>query len=128
MSYRSDKYPDSLDFSALNDLIKGDVPTKAKAEYHVQGFLFGRILGEPAPAVASASLDDGTTEFAVAPVVIHEAEVDAAVPFTEDELKLADHVVGDPITDVIIIVRIVATLRKYAPAFYNFIRQYIVAK
>ena len=128
MSYRSDKYPDSLDFAALNDLIKGDVPTKAKSEYHVQGFLFGRILGEPAPAVAGASLDDDTTEFAVAPVVIHEAEVDAAVPFTEAELEVGEDVKGGILTDVIVIVRIVATLRKYAPAFYNFIRPYIVTK
>lgn len=129
MSYRDLKYPENLDFSALNDIIKGDNAAKAKAEYHVQGFLFGRILGEPnppAPMVSGQSENDDTTVFS--PALIHPAEIESAKPFSTEEISVMKPVSAGPIADVILVIRLIATIRKYAPAFYDFLKQYIVSR
>lgn len=116
MSYRDHKYPTDLDWAALNDLIKGDTPTKVKAGLHIVEFVASRYPGEPTDVQPIGSLP------------INEAAIEGAAPFDIEEVQSYEEEgvnAKQGFGEIVLILRLLATLRKYAPDFLAFAKKLI---
>lgn len=115
MSYLEHKYPDALDWQAVSDLIRNPtVPVKVKAGLHIVEFVAGQYPGEPGdvtPIGAPPATGMG---------------VETAAPFDLEEVQAYEEEGVDAKTgfgEVVLILRLLATLKKYAPELLDFARK-----
>lgn len=116
MSYREHLYPTALDWQAVQDLIRQpDLPVKVKAGLHIVEFVAGNWPGEPEalrPIGASAPFS--------------ETAIETAAPFDLEEAQTFEEEAIDAKTgfgEVVLILRLLATLKKYAPELLDFARK-----
>jgi hypothetical protein len=110
MSYTDTDYPDLLDWAAVKDLLAPASPleVRVKAGYHIEGYILGVTIGDPdlRPVVG---LD--------APLEITAERIDREEPitYTEATIQLETPHAVKGIGEVVLILRLLKTLKDVAP-------------
>jgi hypothetical protein len=117
VSYRDHLYPNALDWQAVSDLIRNpDLPVKVKAGLHVIEFVASNWPGEPGAIAPIGALP------------FSETAIETAAPFELEEAQTFEEESIDAkqgFGEIVLILRLLATIRKYAPELLEFAKKLV---